>query len=82
VRRLDIVVFRSSGSGTGPRLGHRVRLGRFGSIIATLVATPLAIGLVAAALVLGYFIAGLLLAVFALAILLAMVRSALRALRR
>lgn len=79
MRRFEIVVSRKPGSGTGAR---RLVLGRFGSMVATVLSALLAIGLTTAALILGYLVAGLLLAVLFLAVLIAMVRGAFRALPR
>ena len=81
MRRFEILVSRKPGSGTGAGT-KRLVLGRFGSMVATVVWALLAVGLTTAALILGYLVAGLLLAVLFLVVLVAMVRGAFRALPR
>lgn len=82
IHRFDIIVSGEAEGASAAGGKRRRALGRFGSLLATVLSALLAIGLVTTALVVGYLIAGLVLAVLFLVLLLAMARTAFLALRR
>ena len=77
MRRLEILIRK-----TGQEQERRVVLGRFGSMVITVLLMLVAIAVIAAALVFGYLVMGLVLAVLLVAIVVATIRGAFLNIRR